>query len=355
MKAALVGPTLSGKSTLFAAMAEAGGSHVDLHRADQPHLAVVKVPDERVLWLAEMYKPKKTTFAELEFLDLPGFDLSDEDGRERSKAHWPAMRQSDMLVFVVREFSGDSAPLYRDRIDPASDVQELLAEMLFADLDQVSARVDKLQAALKKPSPKKDEQARELDLMERLKAALEGDKPIASALQSDAEGKLLKSFGFLSQKPALVVINTDESKAQQAPEPIAGLPVLRLSAKIEEEIAQLPPEERKEFLADLGLSASARDRMVQACYQRVNLISFLTAGEDECRAWTIPANTDAVTAAGQIHSDIARGFIRAETVSFADLKAHGDMKGVKAAGRTRLEGKSYIVQDGDIINFRFAV
>lgn len=355
MKVAMVGPAQSGKSTLFAAMAEAGGSHIDLSRPDQPHLAVVKVPDDRVQWLAQMYKPKKTTLAELEFLDLPGFDLRDEAGRQRSMAHWQAMRQSDMLVFVVREFENPSVAAYRSRIDPAGDVQELLAEMLFADLDQVSARAAKIQAALKKPSPKKDEQTRELDLMERLKAALEQEKPIASALQSDAEGKLLRSFGFLSQKPALAVINTDESKAQAAGEPIAGLPVLRLSARIEEEIAQLPSEERKEFLADLGVAASARDRMVQACYQRLNLISFLTAGEDECRAWTIPAGTDAVTAAVEIHSDIARGFIRAETVAYEDLKAHGDMKGVKAAGKVRLEGKNYVVRDGDIINFRFAV
>ena len=355
MKVALVGPPQSGKSTLFAAMAEAGGSHIDLHRPDQPHLAVVKVPDERVLALAEIYKPRKVTLAELEFLDLPGFDLHDEAGRQRAKAHWPAMRQSDMLVLVVREFGSQTVAQYRQRIDPASDVGELLGEMLFADLDQVSARIDRIEAALKKPTPKKDEQARELDLMTRLKDALESEKPIASAINSDAEGKLLRSFGFLSQKPALAVVNADEDKAQLSAEPLCGLASLRLSAKIEEEIAQLPPAERKEFLADMGLAASARDRMVQACYQRLSLVSFLTTGEDECRAWTIPAGTDAVTAAGQIHTDIARGFIRAETVSYDDFKAHGDMKGAKAAGRVRLEGKNYIVQDGDIINFRFAV
>jgi ribosome-binding ATPase len=355
MKVALVGPSQSGKSALFAAMAEAGGSHVDLSRPDQPHLAVVKVPDERVTWLSELYKPKKTTLAELEFLDLPGFDLRDEAGRQRSKAHWPAMRQSDMLVFVVREFQNDAVGTYRGRIDPTADVQELLAEMLFADLDQVTARVEKLEAALKKPSPKRDEQARELDLMNRLKTALEEEKPIATAVQSETEGKLLRSFGFLSQKPALVVINTDEGNVGKEAQSIQTVPSLRLSAKIEEEIAQLPADERKEFLADLGVEASARDRMVQACYQRLNLISFLTAGEDECRAWTIPSGTDAVTAATEIHSDIARGFIRAETVSFEDLKAHNDMKGAKAAGKIRLEGKTYVVRDGDIINFRFAV
>jgi len=355
MKVALIGPPQSGKSTLFAAVAEAAAGHMDTHRADQARLAVVKVPDERVLWLADHYKPKKITYAELEFLDVPGFDLTDEAGRSRAKAHWAAMRQCDMLVFVVRSFASDSVEPYRKRIDPLGDVQELLAEMIFADLDQVLTRIEKVQASLKKPSAKKEEQARELDLMERLRAALENEKPISSAIQSETESKLCKSFGFLSQKPGLVVLNQGEDGDGASAETMQDMPLLALSAKIEEEISQLPPDERKEFLADLGLPASARDRLVKASYTRCNLVSFLTAGEDECRAWTIPAGTEAVAAAGEIHSDIARGFIRAETVSFDDLKTAGDMKAVKAAGRIRLEGKTYIVKDGDIINFRFAV
>lgn len=357
MRVALIGPPQSGKSTLFAAVAQAGGSNVDLSRPDQPHLAVVKVPDERLVWLADHFKPQKFTPAELEFLDLPGFDLSDDAGRKRAKDHWSAMRQSDMLAFVIRAFQDPAVAAYRDRINPTSDLQELLAEMLFADLDQVSSRVEKLEAAVKKPTVKREEQARELDLMNRLKDALENEKPISQALSSDAEGKLLRSFAFLSQKPALAVLNFGEDQLAQAvaQETLDSLPCVGLSAKIEEEIAQLSPEDRKEFMADLGLVDSARDRLIRACYKRCNLVSFLTAGEDECRAWTIPAGTDAVTAAAEIHSDIARGFIRAETVSFDDLKAAGDMKAVKAAGKTRLEGKNYVVQDGDIINFRFNV
>lgn len=342
---------------MFAAVAQAGGSHVDLSRADQPHLAVVKVPDDRLVWLADHYKPKKFTPAELEFLDLPGFDLHDEAGRKRAKEHWAAMRQSDMLLFVVRSFENPSVGAYRDRIDAKADLQELLAEMLFADLDQVTVRLEKLEAAVKKPTAKRDEQMRELDLMKRLRDALENEKPISQAIQSDAEDKLLRSFAFLSQKPVLVVVNAGEADLAKLSEMTAfeNRPAMGLSAKIEEEIAQLPAEDRAVFLADLGLKASARDRLIRACYEGAKLISFLTAGEDECRAWTIPAGTDAVTAAGEIHTDIARGFIRAETVSFEDLKAAGDMKGVKAAGKMRLEGKTYVVQDGDIINFRFAV
>jgi len=356
MRVALIGPPQSGKSTLFAAVAEAGGSHVDISRPDQPHLAVVKVPDERVHWLARLYNPKKVTLAELELLDLPGFDLSDEQGRSRAKAHWAAMRQSDMLAMVVRSFESQTVFAYRKRIDPASDVDELLSEMLFADLDQVTNRIQKLNASLKKPTPKRDEYARELELMQRLNATLETSKPISQAIRSDSEAKMVRSFAFLSQKPALMVDNCSEDALGKPPTaPPGGMEHMRLSAKIEEELARLEPSERAEFLADMGLDASAGQRLVRACYKAMNLASFLTTGEDECRAWTIQAGADAVTAAGAIHTDIARGFIRAETVSFADLQTAGDMKAAKAAGKVRLEGKNYLVKDGDVINFRFNV
>lgn len=358
MRVALVGPPQSGKSTLFSAVATMGGSNVDLSRPDQPHLAVVKVPDERLSWLAEIYKPKKFTLAELEFLDLPGFDLSDEVGRSRAKAHWQAMRQSDMLVMVVRGFAGDAVGAYRGRIDPEADVQELLAEMIFADLDQVMNRIERLEASLKKPSANRDEQLREHELMKQLSDALQNDKPIAQVVKSEGDKRLLRSFSFLSQKPALGALNCSEDQVASDPgrDKLGPLPCLRLSARIEEEIAQLDPSERAEFLADLGVESPARDRLIRSCYHSLDLISFFTVGEDECRAWTIAAGTDAVTAAGEIHSDIARGFIRAETVSYEDMQAAGgDMKVAKAAGKVRLEGKNYIVKDGDILNFRFNV
>ena len=356
MRVVLTGPPQSGKSTLFAAVAEAGGSHVDLSRPTEPHLAVVKVPDERLGWLTEHYHPKKTTHAELEFLDLPGLDLSDHAGRSRAKVHWPHIRSGDMLAFVVRAFDDPTVPAYRDRVDPGGDVEELRAEMLFADLEQVSGRIEKLQTAVRKPTVRRDEQQRELDLMCRLQESLEAERGISDAVTSEAEGKLLRSFAFLSLKPAIAVLNCGEdSAAAEAPEQIDSLACLQLSAKIEEELARLAPEERGEFLADLGLTDSARDRLIRACYERMNLVSFLTVGDDECRAWTVPAGTDAVTAAGEIHSDIARGFIRAETVAYEDLHAAGDMKSARAAGKVRLEGKGYVVRDGDVINFRFNV
>ncbi|MCK5113451.1 MAG: YchF family ATPase [Phycisphaerae bacterium] len=355
MRICFVGPPQSGKSTLFSAVVTASGSSVDVSRSDQSHMGVVKVPDERLGWLSEFFNPKKTTPAELEIIDLPGFDLSGEAGRSRSKAHWTAMRQSDCLVLVVRDFPDDSVAAYRSRIDALADVQELLIELLFADLEQVTARVEKLEVSVKKPTPKRDEQLRELELMKKLLDALENEKLLNEVIASDSDAKLVRSFGFLSQKPVLIVCNTSEDKLSSTPETIEDVPVLGLCAQIEEEIAQLDPSERGEFLADMNIDASASDRLVRACYDRMNLISFLTVGDDECRAWTIPANTPAVDAAGKIHSDIARGFIRAETVAYDDFHTAGDMKQAKANGTVRLEGKTYAVQDGDIINFRFNV
>ncbi|HUT61127.1 MAG TPA: DUF933 domain-containing protein [Phycisphaerae bacterium] len=357
MRVALIGPPQSGKSTLFAAVAEAGGSHIDLSRPDQAHLAVVKVPDERLEYLSELHKPKKTTPAELEFIDVPGLDLADEAARTHARTHWPAMRQSDMLVAVLREFDSPTVPAYRGRVAPAADAEELLAEMLFADLDQVTTRIQKLEASLRKPSADREHQQHELELMKRLAEALEAERPVAEAVHGEGEAKLLRSFAMLSLKPMLAVLNCSEKAMDQpAGERLGSLPCLRLSAKIEEELARLAPDERAEFLADLNLSAPARDRLVRACCERMGLMSFFTTDGDECRAWTVPEGTDAVTAAGQIHSDMARGFIRAETISYEDLRAcNGDMKAARAAGKVRLEGKSHEVHDGDVIHFRFNV
>ncbi len=356
MRVALIGPPQSGKSTLFAAVAEASGSHVDLSRPDQPHLAAVKVPDDRLEWLTELHDPKKTTPAELEFLDLPGFDLSDEPGRQRARAHWQEMEHSAMLVFVVAGFEDPAVAPYRGRVDPEADVEELRNEMLFADLERVTNRIEKLEVAVRKPTAHRADDEAELELMRRLRDTLEAEKPIAEAIGGEGEAKLVRSFQFLTLKPTMVVVNCGEDAAAEAgPGEVGGLPALQLSAKIEEEIAELSPAERGEFLADLGIESSARDRLIRGCYQRLNLISFLTDGPDECRAWTIGAGADAVTAAGEIHTDIARGFIRAEVVAFEDLHAAGDHKAAKAAGKVRQEGKHYVVKDGDVIYFRFNV
>ena len=360
MRVALVGTTQSGKSTLFTAVASADGGEADMSRPDQAHLATIKVPDERLIWLEQLYKPRKTTPAELEFLDLPGFDLTSQAGRNRSKSHWAALRQSDMIVFVVRAFSDDAVAAYRERIDPKADLAELQMEMLFADLEQVTNRREKLESAVRKPTADRNERIKELELMNRLAEALENERAIADEVKNEAEEKMIRSFAFLSMKPFLVVVNCNETYEANGEKgsgqaEFSSDEFLLLSAGIESEIAQLEPAERAEFLSDMGIEAPARDRLIRACYERLNLVDFLTVGEDECRAWTIPAGTNAVIAAGKIHSDIARGFIRAETVSYKDLRETGDMKAAKAAGKVRLEGKDYIVRNSDIINFRFNV
>jgi len=358
MRAALVGLPQSGKSTLFAAAAESGGSHVHLERPDQEHLAVIKVPDDRVDWLDEHYKPKKKTYAEMEFVDIPGLDFTTDATRSHARTYMAKVRQTDMIILVLREFHNDSVPPYRNRIDPVVDLEELRQEMLLSDLEQVTARIDKLRSALRKPTPDREKNQHELELMQRLQETLEAEQPIAQAVKTASEQKMLRAFAFLTLKPLVVVINCDENSIgddQSGLSEFAGYPAIRLSAKVEEEIASLPAEDRSEFLQAMGITTPARDRLVHACYEAMNLISFLTVSKNEVRAWTIPAGTDAVTAAGTVHSDMARGFIRAEVIAFEDLKDAGDEKKARAAGKFRLEGKNYIVQDGDVILFRFNV
>ncbi len=356
MRVALVGPSYSGKSTLFAAVAQSGGSQVHLDRADQEHLAVVKVPDERLLWLEQVYKAKKRTHAELEFLDVPGLDLSSDATRARARTHWPLVRTSDMIALVLRNFHNDSVPAYRDRVDVQADLDELKSEMLFSDLEQVMARIEKLQAALKKPTSDRDEQVREMELMVRLQNALEEEKPLTDAVKTPSEEKLVRAFAFLTLKPLIVVVNCDEGKMpENPPEKLAGYNAIYLSARIEEEIAALDVAERGEFMEAMGIKEPVSDRLIRLCYKTLNLVSYLTAGEKEVRAWTIPGGSDAVAAAGEIHTDIQRGFIRAEIVAYDDLKAAGSEKAAKAAGRYRLEGKTYIMKDGDVVIFRFNV
>ncbi len=357
MEVALIGLSQSGKSTMFAAVTE-GKVHADTGVSHQVDKANVKVPDERVDKLSAIYKPKKTTYATIDFLDLPGLNFDSESGRQEARRIVAQARQSAMLVVVVRNFHNDSVAAYRNRIDPVKDWDELKNELLLADLEMITNRIDKLKVAITKPTPQVEQQKRELALMEHCSEALENLGSVRDVIQSEEEEKLVRSFGFLTMKPMLLVINVDEDKLQK-PMPLdreqVGLDVIGLSAKLEAELAVLDAEERKEFMADLGMQESAKDLLLRECYTSMNLISFLTYGPTDVRAWTIPAGCPAVEAAGEIHSDIQRGFIRAETTHWEDFVVAGDMKAAKAAGKVRLEGKMYVVQDGDIITFRFNV
>ena len=281
----------------------------------------------------------------------------DEHGRAAARKLFGQIRTVDLFVVVLRAFENASVPAYRNRIDPGKDLAELKTEFLLADLELVTTRIDRLEKQVHKPTKTQARDKEELVLQVRLQEALESERPLAELEFNERETELIKPLGFLTLRPMMVVINIDEGKVGQRAElPAAGgAEVIQLSAEIESELAQLDPESRAEFMKDLGIREPASAQFVQTCYRTLGLISFLTVGKDEVRAWTIEAGTIAHEAAGKVHSDIQRGFIRAETMSYADLRELRDEKAVKAAGKMRLEGKSYVVQDGDIINYRFNV
>ena len=354
MKVAFVGPPMSGKSTLFRAVT---GHVATSQHAVGEHMAVVKVPDERLDWLNELHPPAKKVEATIDCVDVPGFSHETAAQQAEFRKSLPSIRKCDALVAVVRAFDNDTVPAYRDRVDAKADLEELVAELVFCDLEQVTTRIEKLEKSVKKPTQSREHDKRELEVMIRCQQALENEQPISSAIQNEEEHRMLASFAFLTELPLVAVINVNDADAA-APPPFSfdqAKATIALSAETEEEIAQLEPADRQVFLDDLGVAQSARDRLITTCYDAVGLISFLTSGDDEVRAWPVLKGSNAVEAAHKIHSDIARGFIRAETVAYDDLKSHGDMKAAKAAGKVRLEGKTYIVQDGDVINFRFNV
>lgn len=333
------------------------GQKPDLAHMPSERIASVSVPDPRLDYLAAIYKPKKFTPAHLEFLDLPGVSLADVHGQEEFRKTMQAVRKCDGIVMVARAFASEGVLKYRDRIDAKADLDELHTELIFADLEQVTNRVEKLEKAVQKPTKTRDAELRELAMMKRVQAALEKETPVSGEIHNEEERGIAASFGFLTLKPVLAVINVGEAEVT-APPPFQhahARATIALSAEIESDISQIEEADRPAFLADLGLKEPAKLRLIHTCYQAVGLISFLTCGEDEVRAWTIPKDMQAVDAAGKIHSDIQRGFIKAEVVAYTDFEANKDMRGAKSANKVRLEPKHYIVQDGDIINFRFNV
>ena len=358
MKAGILGLPLAGKSTLFQLLT--GNAGVGHGGRPEARVGVARVPDPRVETLAGIFNPKKKTWATVEYVDVPGVAR----GEGSALVDLPALRGVDALVHVVRAFESDLAPHPEGSIDPSRDASTLELELLLADLATVERRIERLDASIRKAKLPEDVAERELFL--RLKEGLEGEKPLRELGLTDDETRRLRGYSLLSEKPLLLVANLDEDRMRGAAAYLdsSGLAdfsrrpqvaVCAVSAPIEAEMAELAPEDARVFRDDLGIAEPGLDRVIRSSYELLGLLSFLTVGEDECRAWTIRKGTRAHLAAGVIHSDIERGFIRAEVVAFDDLVAAGSLAACRERGSLRLEGKEYEVGDGDVINFRFAV
>lgn len=360
LTAALVGLPLVGRSTVLNLLTGIGVevSGFVTGRTDT-HRGVVDVPDRRLGYLRQMYEPKKFTPAQIEVVEVPGLVRGASQGAGVGNRFLAEIREVDAIIHVLRDFEDADVPHPDNRIDPLADLETVELELLLADLQVLERRLERLQSGKRKPG---DEAER--TLVERCVACLSDGRSVRELELSAEERTLLSNYGLLTEKPAVWVLNVNEA-ALGGPDGTeasvreramaAGVPLVVLSAKIEGEIAQLGQEERDAFLADLGLHESGIDRLARATYDALGLISFLTAGADEVRAWTIRRGTTAQEAAGRIHSDIGRGFIRAEVVAFDDLEVAGTMAKARDAGRVRLEGKEYLMADGDIVSFRFHV
>jgi ribosome-binding ATPase len=360
VKICIVGLPLAGKSSLFGALTGAFPEAAAAKGADP--LAVVKVPDGRLEKLAEIYKPKKKTAAAIEFMELAGIAAGENRKTGFSEQFLGKLRTADALLAVVRSFRDPAVPHPLESLDPLRDLRALETEFLISDLAIVETRTERLvkQVAAKKS----DKDVRELAALEKCRTWLEAETPLRAAEIKPDEEALLRGFRFLTQKPLLVAVNLDEDDIRREVEALAPFvpwaggektAVIGLSARLEQEIRQLSEEEARQFRSDFGIRDAALDRLIATAYRMMGLVSFFTVGEDEVKAWTIPAGTPAVKAAGEIHSDIERGFIRAEVVTYGEFAGHGNMARCRAEGTLRLEGKDYPVRDGDIINFRFAV
>ncbi|RPH84641.1 MAG: redox-regulated ATPase YchF [Candidatus Rokuibacteriota bacterium] len=357
MKIGLVGLPKSGKTTLFNLLtgSSAATSRYDAGRAEL-HTGIARVPDPRVDRLAALFKPRKTTYATFEVVDLAGIEKDDRGGLEAKE-----FRNADALLHVVRAFPDDA----RGAAEPRRDILDLELTLALADLEVVERRLERLEASIKKQ--RKEAEVREQELLGRLKIALETETPLRAVALTAEEARLVRGFTFLSQKPILHLVNVEEDAIAEGGRvaeryglaDVAARPHTRVgwvSAVIEAEIARLDGDEQQAFLADLGLAEPAINRVLRECFALLGLVSFFTTGEDEVRAWPIPAGTRAQDAAGTVHSDIARGFIRAEVNGYDELIAvGGSFADLRARGQLRLEGKDYVVLDGEICHFRFNV
>lgn len=358
MRVALLGLQGAGKTTVFNAVAETPVDFTPGAPQSETHVQVVKVDDPRLDACREIFNPKKFTQAGIEVWDPPGLPPgSSEADRERRSRILSKLRDADAYVLVLRDFRSDAYPYDRPEPDPAADLARLVDEMLTSDFVIAEKRAEKLRESVRKKSRTAAEDKLELDAMERCLERFEAGRDLSDLELDELTDKRIRGFQFFMKKPALVLVNGPREPAADLGEGC----VLRLraitgmDAQIDAELNAMDPGDRPAFMAEFGIEAPAADRFVRTVYEAVGLRSFFTVGEDEVRAWTIRAGDDALTAAGKIHTDLARGFVRAEVFPHEDLVEAGGMRELKARGGVRLEPKDYVVKDGDIVHIRSAV
>lgn len=361
MQFGIIGLPMSSKTTLFSALtgmppaaAGAQGARFTVQRA------VVEVPDPRVDVLATMFNPRKVTRARVAFADIGGLQKGMGEGGLGGEL-LNALALNDALLHVVRAFDDPDVPHLEGSVDPSRDIALLDTELLLSDLVIAEKRLEKLADSLRRPIRPAEREANEAerDVLARIHAALESEIPVRDLTFTDDELRPLRGFQFLTQKPVVLVLNTgdddDPDAAARVAYPHANSAVVSIRGRLESEIAQLDPDDRAVFMAEYGVAQTSAERILATCYRLLGLQSFFTVGEDEVRAWTIPIGATALEAAGAIHTDLARGFIRAEVVSYDDLIACGGMVGARQAGKHRMEGRTYVMADGDVVHVRFNV